>query len=107
MSHSTFLHSSMVNPANLNKPGKEQQQIADHITFDVPLLLRVFELVREEVKSDADLHFVMEKIISMQNQGILTMDDYEEIAAANKRSDEPEEHPADVELESILKLAGI
>lgn len=108
MSHSTFLHSSMVTPSNLNKNTPANKPETDHVSFDIPLLIRLFELAREDVKTDADLHVVVEKIISMQGKGILTMDDYEEIAAANRGPDSGQQPNTDnAELESILKLAGI
>ena len=52
----------------------------DTITFDIPLLIRVFELVREDVKTDVALHKVVERLIDMRHKGILTMDDYMSIA---------------------------
>ena len=52
----------------------------DTITFDIPLLIRVLELTREEIKTDADLHRVVERLIDIRNKGVLTMDDYEDIA---------------------------
>lgn len=52
----------------------------DTITFDIPLLIRVLELIREDVKSDMDLHRVVETLISIREKGVLTMDDYDTIA---------------------------
>jgi hypothetical protein len=52
----------------------------DTITFDIPLLIRVFELVREDVKTDVTLHKVVERLIDMRHKGVLTMDDYTSIA---------------------------
>jgi hypothetical protein len=52
----------------------------DTVTFDIPLLIRVLELAREDIKSDMDLHRVVERLINMRDKGMLTMDDYDEIA---------------------------
>jgi hypothetical protein len=52
----------------------------DTVTFDIPLLIRVLELAREDIKSDMDLHRVVERLINMRDQGMLTMDDYDTIA---------------------------
>lgn len=52
----------------------------DRITFDIPLLIRVLELAREDIKSDMDLHRVVERLIGIRNKGVLTMDDYDFIA---------------------------
>ena len=52
----------------------------DTITLDIPLLIRVLELAREDIKSDMDLHRVVERLIDIRNKGVLTMDDYNFIA---------------------------
>ena len=104
MSSSTIIHSSLVNPA---KPQniKEMQDKQDYVSMDIPLLIRLFELVREDVKTDVDLHNVVERIISLKNKGILSMDQYEQIASASAGQDSGQ--VSSTELESIRKLAGI
>ena len=98
----------MVTPAALNILEENPNKLTtDHVTFDIPLLIRLFELVREDVKTDADLHVIVEKIISLQNKGVLTMDDYQEIASANAGVDSGQQPKHNSELESIRKLAGI
>jgi hypothetical protein len=52
----------------------------DTIIMDIPLMIRVLELAREDIKSDMDLHRVVEKLIDIRNKGTLTMDDYDFIA---------------------------
>jgi hypothetical protein len=52
----------------------------DTVTFDIPLLIRVLELTREDIKSDIDLHRVVERLIQIRNKGVLTMADYRMIA---------------------------
>ena len=59
---------------------KEDVDKKDTITMDIPLLIRVLELAREDLKSDADLHRVVEKLIDIRNKGTLTMDDYDFVA---------------------------
>lgn len=58
----------------------EEVDKEDTITFDIPLIIRVMELAREDLKSDMDLHKVVEKLINIRNQGVLTMDDYDYIS---------------------------
>ena len=53
----------------------------DTVTFDIPLLIRVLELTREDIKSDIDLHRVVERLIQIRNKGVLTMADYRMIAS--------------------------
>jgi hypothetical protein len=48
--------------------------------LSIPLLLRLFEFVREEPTSDEDLHFMAERISEMCDDGVrLTMNHYESI----------------------------
>lgn len=55
----------------------EEVDKKDTITMDIPLLIRMLELAREDIKTDAELHKVVEKLIDIRNKGTLTMDDYE------------------------------
>lgn len=85
----------------------------DTVTMDIPLLMRVFELVREDVKTDMDLHNVVERMIALKDKGVLTMDDYAAISAAQDSTDTGQEPksatPTDESIDmSMLKmLAGI
>jgi hypothetical protein len=83
----------------------------DHISLDVPLLIRLFELMREGVKSDVELHEIVERMISMKGMGVLTMSNYEDIAGSNKEGQLPEpkehKHKDDGDLSSLRTLAGI
>ena len=56
----------------------------DTVTFDVPLLIRALEYAREEVKSDAELHSFVEKMIASAKAGTLTMDDYKKLTEEKK-----------------------
>jgi len=100
MTYSTFLHSSIVNPSKPKLKENETDK-PDVITLDIPLLTRLLELSREDIKSDQELHDLLTNIISFKNTGTLTMDDYDKIIKKDKEDNEK------VELESILKLAGI
>ena len=52
------------------------------VSFNIPTLIRVLELIREDVVSDDILHFVVEKIIEVgADQDAVDMDDFEEIAS--------------------------
>lgn len=101
MSYTTNIHSSLVNPTKPALVNENSTDPVDTVTLDVPLLTRILELAREDVKSDADLHGVITNIISLKNNGTLTMNDYEKIVQ-QKSVDQDS-----TELESILKLAGI
>jgi len=48
--------------------------------LSVPLILRLFEFIREEQTSDEDLHFMAERITEMAEGGVrLTMNHYSSI----------------------------
>lgn len=85
----------------------------DTITMDVPLLIRVFELVREDVKTDMDLHNLVERLLSLKDKGVLTMDDYETISAAQSSRDsgqmpkKPEPTDEGLDMGMLKMLAGI
>jgi 8-oxo-dGTP pyrophosphatase MutT (NUDIX family) len=51
----------------------------DKNSFNTPLLIRLFELMREEVKSDVALHEIVENIMEIRSKGTLTMSDYDSI----------------------------
>ena len=54
----------------------EKADAKDTVTFDIPFLIRVLELTREKIKSDVDLHKMVERLIKIRRKGILTMQDY-------------------------------
>jgi hypothetical protein len=51
----------------------------DEVTFNIPLLIRFAELMREDIKTDVALHEVIENIIDIKDKGVLTMSDYDSI----------------------------
>lgn len=87
---------------------KANNDKVDTVTMDIPLLMRVFELVREDVKTDMDLHNVVERMIALKDKGVLTMDDYAAISASQGSKDTGQQ-PTDENIDmSMLKmLAGI
>jgi len=82
----------------------------DIIKMNVPLFLRLLELVREEVKDDVPLHTLTEIAVRLSNDHVMSMADYENILAYMSRdgmnfgSDDDE---ADQELETIKRLGGM
>lgn len=51
----------------------------DTITFDIPLLIRVLEFAREDLKSDILLHKMVERLLNIRGKGTLTMNEYGKI----------------------------
>jgi hypothetical protein len=56
----------------------------DTVTMDVPLLTRVLEMAREDIKSDEDLHVVVTKLIKMAKNGTLSMENYKKLTEDKK-----------------------
>lgn len=67
--------------APIIKPAKSKEKNPeDVIMMDVPLLIRMLEYAREDAKTDMDLHFAAENLITLSKRGAtLTMDDYDTI----------------------------
>ena len=65
-----------------NEGGNVDQK--DTVTLDIPLLIRTLELAREDIKSDEELHKMVERLLNLKNKKELTMDDYEYIANIQK-----------------------
>lgn len=85
----------------------------DIIKMNVPLFLRLIELVREEVKDDVPLHTLTEIAVRLSNDHVMTMDDYENILAYMSRGDEDFTKDDngygddEDELETIKRLGGM
>lgn len=93
----------------------------DVIRMNVPLFLRLIELVREEVKDDVPLHTLTEIAVRLSNDHVMSMDDYENILAYMSRGDkdftkdndsysdeeEPKKLAHEDELETIKRLGGM
>ena len=54
--------------------------VADTITLDVPLFIRLLEYAREDAQTDMDLHNVADKAIKLSLDGsVLTMKNYNQL----------------------------
>jgi hypothetical protein len=47
---------------------KEEVDKKDTVVLDIPLLIRVLELAREDIKTDVDLHRVVERLIDIRRK---------------------------------------
>ena len=57
----------------------------DKVTVDIPLFIKLLEMAREEIKTDEPLHVIAERVTAlMKDKPLLTMGDYDSIAAAIK-----------------------
>lgn len=73
----------------------------DIIKIDVPLFIRLLELAREDVKQDADLHDIAQKVIELSQDKIVTMADYNDIVGFMK------DQGSSDELDRIKQLGGL
>ena len=90
---------SLINKDVVNEDVHPQDK-KDTVTLDVPLLIRILELAREEIKGDVELHKVVERILSITNRGTLTMDDYDDIVKDDSTQ-------KDNDINTMKHLAGI
>jgi hypothetical protein len=67
----------------------------DTITFDIPLLIRVLEFTREDLKSDINLHKMVERLLNIRGKGTLTMNEYGKIVK-EEYSEEEVEHIVEI-----------
>jgi len=92
-----FLKSRGINPLYVSKDQKvahskmgeftkwkkdhmfEETDEKDMVCFDIPLLIRVLEFTREEMKTDIELHNMVERLINMRHDVPLDMTHYDEI----------------------------
>lgn len=87
----------------------------DIIKMNVPLFLRLIELVREEVEDDVPLHTLTEIAVRLSNDHVMSMDDYENILAYMSRGDQDfakdsnsyDSDDSEDELETIKRLGGM
>jgi hypothetical protein len=63
----------------------------DTITFDIPLLIRVLEFTREDLKSDINLHKMVERLLNIRGKGTLTMNEYGKIVKEEYTEEEVEQ----------------
>lgn len=70
-------------------PAMESLNEEDIARINVPTLIRLFEYIREDVKSDIPIHTMTEKIIEICNNENrhVTMDDYESIIGQSEHSE--------------------
>lgn len=73
------------------KTVKEAVDEKDTVTMDIPLLIRVLEFIREDVKTDMDLHRVVENLIDLRTEGVLTMDHYDRAVKIKSMKEEVEQ----------------
>lgn len=69
------------------KQVKEETDAKDVVSMDIPLLIRVLEFIREDVKTDMDLHRVVENLIDLRTEGVLTMDHYDSAVKINMKEE--------------------
>lgn len=81
----------------------------DVIKVNAPLMLRLLELAREEIKNDMDLHDVVEIITKISQERVATMDDYDSIVGFMKSqgNDDVDNEPEGDEIDVIKRLGGI
>ena len=79
----------------------------DIVKLDVPLFIRLLELSREDIKGDADIHDLAQRVIELSQDGVATMADYDDIVSFMNKQGEPATDEAIDELTRIKQLGGL
>lgn len=66
--------------------------MADIVQMDVPLFIRLLELSREEIKGDADIHDLAQRVIELSKEGPIDMSSYDELVSFMKNQGQQEAH---------------
>jgi hypothetical protein len=77
----------------------------DVITLNIPLMIRMLELAREDVKDDMELHRITERLIDIRDKGVLTMDDYNFIAGLKEELEIDDEMINELKIGTMLRYA--
>ena len=72
----------------------------DIVKLDVPLFIRLLELAREDIKQDADIHDVAQRVIELSQRGVATMADYSKIVSFMQKQEaqDPAEYDREGEM---------
>lgn len=61
---------------------EDEENPIDTVKLDIPLMIRMLEFAKEDVKTDMELHTATEQLIALSTDGqTLSMDDYEQIVS--------------------------
>ena len=77
----------------------------DVITLNIPLMIRMLELAREDIKDDMELHRITERLIDIRDKGVLTMDDYNFIAGLKEELEIDDEMITELRTSTMLRYA--
>jgi hypothetical protein len=95
-SRATQLAERVANKINGTAVIKEElaeENPEDTVTMDIPLLMRVLEYTREDIKDDVTLHDIVDKLIELSASGdTLTMDHYDAIIGDQLALPAPDEN---------------
>ena len=75
--------------------------MSDIVQLDVPLFIRLLELAREDIKQDADIHDLAQKVIELSSDRPATMADYNDLVSFMKSQGQEDE------LDTIRRLGGV
>lgn len=75
-----------MNPFETYRKLREEAGATDSVTLDVPLLIRIMEVCREDIKDDKELHEFATQIVAAKDRGVLGMKDWDDICSCSKKS---------------------
>ena len=74
-----------MNPFDAYRKLQEEIGQSDHVTLDVPLLIRIMEVCREEIKDDEEIHRFATQIVAAKDRGVLGIKDWDDICTCSKK----------------------
>jgi hypothetical protein len=88
---------------------KEEEDVVDTVTLDIPLFIRMLEYAKEDAQTDMDLHDVAEKAIALnKSKEMLSMEDYNSIIGdSNEELNENEEDVVLLPQSSLTKANSV
>lgn len=86
MTNTNINNNNNTNPFDTYRVMLKEDTTGDVISLDVPLLIRILEAAREDIKTDVELHKFVENMIKISDRGVLTMKDYDDICACWKKN---------------------
>lgn len=79
-----------MNPFDTYRKLQEEAGQVDSVTLDVPLLIRIMEVCREEIEDDKELHQFATQIVAIKDRGVLGMKDWDDLCTCSKKNESTE-----------------
>jgi hypothetical protein len=76
----------------------------DAVTLDVPLLIRIMEVCREDIKDDKEIHQFATQIVALKDRGVLGIKDWDDMCTCGDNDDPVSESVLDEKIKLKTKV---